>query len=186
MQEIELLSGVLTGTGAIIEGIGDDQWELPTPCPDHDVGSLVDHVLGWVQVFAAAAEGGAYEGDPDGHQRDADPASEFRASAERVLAGWREHGLDRQVRLTGGEMPGPMAFNMTVMEYMGHGWDLATATGQSMPWSDAQAASALARAEATLPPQYRGEGMPFDHAVAVPDTAPTIDRLAGFLGRAPS
>ena len=33
-----------------------------------------------------------------------------------------------------------MAFNMTVMEYMGHGWDLATATGQTPPFTEAQAA----------------------------------------------
>ena len=54
-------------------------------------------------------------------------------AADRLIAGWSDHGLDRQVRLSGGELPGPMAFNMTVMEYMGHGWDLATATGQAYP-----------------------------------------------------
>lgn len=55
-----------------------------------------------------------------------------------------------------------MAFNMTVMEYFGHGWDLATATGQPLPWSEAQSAGALAlaRAEATLPPEYRGRACP--------------------------
>lgn len=78
-----------------------------------------------------------------------------------------------------------MAFNMTVMEYFGHGWDLATATGQPLPWSEAQSAGALARAEATLPPEYRGEGMPFGHAVDVPDTTSTADRMAAFLGRTP-
>lgn len=186
MDEIELLTGVMEGTADIIEGIGDDQWTLPTPCPDHDVSSLVDHVLGWVQVFAATAEGGAYDGDPGSRRRGADPVEEFRAAAERVVTGWREHGLDRQVKLTGGEMPGPMAFNMTVMEYMGHGWDLATATGQAYPWTEAQAADVLVRAEATLPPQYRGDDMPFGHVVEVADDAPAVDRLAGFLGRTPA
>ena len=33
MDEIELLRGVLAGTGDLIEGVGDDQWDLPTPCP---------------------------------------------------------------------------------------------------------------------------------------------------------
>jgi hypothetical protein len=45
MEEIELLTGALDGIARVIEGIGDDQLGRPTPCPDHDVGSLVDHVL---------------------------------------------------------------------------------------------------------------------------------------------
>ncbi|MEA2686905.1 MAG: hypothetical protein QOE93_2100 [Actinomycetota bacterium] len=71
------------------------------------------------------------------------------------------------------------------MEYLGHGWDLATATDQTHPATEEQAEAALARAEQTLPAQYRGDGMPFGHAVDVPDTAPAIDRLAAFLGRTP-
>ena len=80
MDEIELLTGVMAGTGEIIEGIGDDQWSRPTPCPDHDVGALVDHVLGWVQVFAAAANGTPYEGDPAAHRAGRRPG---RASSAR-------------------------------------------------------------------------------------------------------
>ncbi len=185
MDEIELLSGVLAGTGDLIEGVADDQWELPTPCEDMNVGPLVDHILGWVQVFAATANGETYEGDPDEHERGPDPAAEFRATAARVVSGWTEHGFDRKVKITGGELPADMAFNMTLMEYMGHGWDLATATGQPFPWTEAQVAAVLPRAEMTLPPEYRGPGTAFDHVVPVPDTAPTIDRLAGFLGRQP-
>jgi uncharacterized protein (TIGR03086 family) len=185
MDEIELLTGLMAGTGDLIEGVADDQWALPTPCSEFDVGALVDHILGWVQAFAAGANGIRFEGDPTAHHRGVDPAGEFRAAADSLVAGWAEHGLDRQVRFTSGEMPGEMAFNMTVMEYFGHGWDLATATGQPVPYSEEQAAAALARAEATLPPQYRGEGMPFGDQVEVPDSAPAADRLAAFLGRTP-
>ena len=103
-----------------------------------------------------------------------------------MVAGWREHGFDRPVRLVGGESPAPMAFNMTVMEYLTHGWDLATATGQPKPWSEEQAAEVLARAQTTLPPQYRGEGMPFGDIVDVPESAPAADRVAAFMGRTPS
>jgi uncharacterized protein (TIGR03086 family) len=78
-----------------------------------------------------------------------------------------------------------MAFNMTVMEYLTHGWDLATATGQPMPWSEEEAVEVLTRAESTLPAEYRGEGMPFGDIVEVPDTAPAADRVAAFMGRTP-
>ena len=41
MDDIELLSGVLTKTGDLIEGVRPDQGSLPTPCPDYDVGALI-------------------------------------------------------------------------------------------------------------------------------------------------
>ena len=185
MDEIELLRGILSGTGDVIEGVGDDQWDLATPCPDYDVSALVDHILGWARSFAAGANGEKLEGDPSDHHRGDDPAGEFRATAARIVDGWEEHGFDRQVSIGGGESPASMAFNMTVMEYLTHGWDLATATGQPMPWSEQEAAEVLTRAESTLPAQYRGEGMPFGDIVEVPDTAPAADRVAAFLGRTP-
>lgn len=43
-----------------------------------------------------------------------------------------------------------------------------------------------ARAEVSLPPKYRGEGMPFDEIVAVDTDARSLDRLLGFLGRGPN
>lgn len=185
MEEIELLRGVLAGTGDLIEGIGDDQWDRPTPCPDYDVAGLVNHILGWARVFAAGASGEKFEGDPSDYERGADPAAEFRATADRIVSGWMEHGFDRQVTLSGGESPATMAFNMTVMEYLTHGWDLATATDQPTPWSDEQAAEVLARAEVTLPAHYRGEGMPFGEIVEPPADASAADRVAAFMGRTP-
>ncbi|HEX7276558.1 MAG TPA: maleylpyruvate isomerase family mycothiol-dependent enzyme, partial [Acidimicrobiales bacterium] len=118
MDEIELLRGVLSGTEKLIGGVGDDQWDQPTPCPDYDVGALVDHILGWARVFASGAEGEVFEGDPSDYSRGSDPAAEFRAVGDRMVDGWREHGLDRQVHLAGADSPGLVAFNMTVMEYL--------------------------------------------------------------------
>ena len=184
MDDIELLSGVLTKTGALIAGVGDDQWDLPTPCPDYNVRTLVNHMVSWVQVFDAGCHGRPAPGDRDTYQA-GDPAGEFRAAANSLIAGWQEYGLDRPVRVTGGESPGPMVFNMTVMEYLTHGWDLATATGQPVPYTEEEAADMLARAETTLPPQYRGAGMPFGDIVPIDEGAPAIDRAVAFLGRRP-
>jgi hypothetical protein len=68
---------------------------------------------------------------------------------------------------------------------MTHGTDLAMATGQTIPYSEAEAAETLARAEKTLPPQYRGDHMPFGHIVPIANDAPAVDRLHAFLGRRP-
>jgi hypothetical protein len=55
-----------------------------------------------------------------------------------------------------------------------------------VPYSEAEAQEVLRRAEGTLPAQYRGGDMPFGEIVPVPDDAPAIDRLVGFMGRDPA
>lgn len=186
MDEIQLLSGILAKTGDLVAGVPAEAGGRPTPCPDYDVADMVRHLVGWVRSFEAAANGRTFEGDPSAVEVEDDPAAQFRASADSLVAGWREHGLDREVAMMGGAQPAELVFNMTVMEYMTHGWDLAVATGQPVPYSEAEAAEVLRRAQATLPPQYRGGGMPFGEIVPVPDEAPAIDRLAGFMGRDPA
>jgi uncharacterized protein (TIGR03086 family) len=185
MDESNLLAGVLTKTGDLIAGVQDDQWGLPTPCAEYDVRALVDHVVGWVQVFDAGCHGKAVEGDPLAFRSGPDPAAEFRAAAVSLAAGWKEFGLDRSVRIMSGEMPGESVFNMTVMEYLTHGWDIAVATGQPIPFSEDEAIDTLARAERTLPPEYRGDGGAFGEIVVVGPDAPAVSRLAAFLGRQP-
>ncbi|WP_405702774.1 hypothetical protein OG209_38795 [Streptomyces sp. NBC_01383] len=71
----------------------------------------------------------------------------------------------------------------TVMEHLTHGWDLATATGQPIPFTEQEAMETLARAEATLPPQYRGEHMPFGPIVPVAENASAVDRMVASMGR---
>jgi uncharacterized protein (TIGR03086 family) len=186
MDAIDLLSGVLTKTGDLVDGVTADQLGLPTPCDEYDVEALRNHLVGWLLVFAAGSQERRHEGDPTAYVCGADPAGEFRAAAADLVAGWRTHGFDREVRVVGGKSPAESVFNMALMEYMAHGWDLAVATGQPVPFTEQEAAQTLARAEATLPPQYRGEGMPFGDIVPVAEDAPAVSRFAGFLGRRPA
>jgi uncharacterized protein (TIGR03086 family) len=186
MSEIDLLDGIMTKTGDLIAGVDAGARRDPTPCTEMDVAAMVDHLVGWAPSFAAGAQGTTYEGDPTAVRAGDDPASEFRAQAADIVDGWRKHGLDRTTSMGGGEQPAEMVFNMTLMEYLTHGWDLAVGSGQEVPFTEDEAAQVLARAEVTLPPQYRGDDMPFGEIVPVPETAPAIDRLAGFMGRDPS
>ena len=185
-DDIDLLEGVLDKTAGLLDGVTPDQYGDPTPCPDYDVRTLVNHITGWVESFAAGADNRKPEADPSAHVAGDDPAAEFRASASKLAQAWRTHGIDRNVGIMGGEMPGQMVLNMTIMEYLTHGWDLATATKQAVPFTDDEAAQALALAEGTLPAQYRGADQPFGDIVDVPDTAPAVDRFIGFMGRDPA
>jgi uncharacterized protein (TIGR03086 family) len=187
MHEVALLTGILDKTGDVIAGVRPDQGTLSTPCEEFDVTALVNHIVGWIRVFDAGSNERLFEGDAAAFRCGADPEAEFRSAAAGVVTGWETYGLNRQVGITGGaRMPGEMVFNMTLMEYLAHGWDLATATGQDPPYSDAEAIETLRRAEGTLPPQYRGGDMPFGPAVPIGADAPALDRFAAFMGRHPS
>ncbi|WP_028923811.1 TIGR03086 family metal-binding protein [Pseudonocardia acaciae] len=185
MSDVDVLESVLTKDAALLAGVSGEQAGAPTPCPGYDVRALTNHIVGWVRVFAAAANERSAGIDP-AEFVSTDPVAEFQAAATELIDGWRTRGVDRSVRLTGPEVPGRMALAMSLMEYVTHGCDLAIATGQDVPFSDDELALTLERARATLPEQFRGEGKPFGHIVEVPDDAPMVDRLLGFMGRQPS
>ncbi len=184
-DDIDLLESVLDKTAGLVANVSTADHDAQTPCPDYDVRALVNHINGWVQMFAAAANGETFQGDPTAHEAGDDAGAEFRAAADQIVAGWRKHGLDREVSMLGGQQPAQMVLNMTLMEYLAHGWDLAVATDQPIPYSDDEAAAVLERAEKTLPAQYRGGDHPFGEIVEVPDSASAVDRFVGFMGRRP-
>jgi uncharacterized protein (TIGR03086 family) len=189
MDDMTLLAGVLTKTADLVDGATEGDWNRPTPCSEYTVKDLVGHMVGWSSSFEAAANGRTPEGDPAAYQPSEKSAAQFRAAVESIVAGWQANGVDREVSLVGASgMPGQMVFDMTMMEYLAHGWDLGTATGQSLPYTDDEAEAVLARAQngPLANAQYRGPGQPFGPIVDVPDDAPAIARFAGFMGRTPA
>jgi uncharacterized protein (TIGR03086 family) len=184
----DLLSAVLADLAPVMSGITLQQLSNPTPCTELDVAQLRDHVLGWLDTFAAgfADPGGqAPRAGLDGYQASADPAADVRAAAATLDAAIRSGAAARPLRLGESAMPGDMALSMILWEYQVHGWDLARATGQ--PWSPPSAAvqESLAFAPNMLTPDYQGEGKAFAPRVPVAADAPPLDRLLGLSGRDP-
>ena len=185
MIDTEALDEVLRTTEKILGGVHTDQYALATPCPDYNVGTLVNHIVAWVSVFADGASGDKPHIDPASFEAGADPAAEFAASAQRLSAAFRDGAAERQIDLGNGASPGSMIFGMILMEYIGHGWDLAMATDQPAPYSERSISAAKEAAEANLKPEYRGPDKSFGDIVSVPDDAPPLDELIGSLGRHP-
>jgi uncharacterized protein (TIGR03086 family) len=176
--EIENLGSALGVTEAVIAGVRPEQAADPTPCPEYDVGRLVDHLVGFGAHFADRATGVTpaadpgevvARGDPDG------PQAAYHAAAQRMVQGFRSGA--------GGEQA--PSIGVVRMETIAHGWDLAAATGQAAPYPDDAVESALAAGRAMLKPQYRGAGQAFGAELVMPDEAPALDRLVAFLGRDP-
>jgi uncharacterized protein (TIGR03086 family) len=179
------LAGVLAGSA------GADPTS-PTPCADYDLSALRDHVLGWLEFFAAALA------DPDRRAPRPDPmtppatvdADELRrlvlSAATTIEQAVRDGVQGRDVALSASRMSGPAALGMLLGEYLVHGWDLAVATGVS--WAPPDAACDLAREllAGMVTDEYRGaEHGAFAAEIAVAEDAPALDRLLGFAGRDP-
>ena len=169
-DDVALLESVLTKTEALISEVGPEQHLLPTPCPDLDVRHLVDHLVGWAREFARRVSGEQSSEDPNTYRSEA-PAREFEQAAGRLVGGLRA-ATEPAVP------PG-----MLLMEFITHGWDLATATGEPITYSDDEAEAALATGRTMLRPEYRGQA--FGPEVEPPDDATAVERLVAYLGRDP-
>lgn len=173
--EIVLLESVLDETEAAIASVAPGQEHLPTPCTDFDVARVVDHLVGWASSFALRLNGGPVTGDPNDFRAGATPATEFHQAGQAILAAYRE----------GGEESQKLPIGILIMEFLVHGWDLATATGSPVTFRPDAADLALATGKQMLAPEYRGAGKTFGDEVEVSDAAGPVDRLVAFLGRDP-
>ena len=189
-EQIDALESMLAKTLAVMNSIQAEHQQRPTPCADYSVGDLLQHLAVWVQVFDGAVNDRELAFDPFAEQAATgstieDHADVFASAAESIVTGLRERGFDRPMIMTADPVPGVMVMAMLLMEYVGHGWDLATATGTEVPFSDRESGIALDAARAIIQPEYRGTGM-FGDEVEVSQDAPAIDRFVAFLGRSPS
>jgi uncharacterized protein (TIGR03086 family) len=174
-SDADRLDSVLSKTVALVAAVAPDQRAQPTPCPKMPVGLMVDHIVGWARGFAAQAVGEQPDGDPNDYRAGDDPAGELRRAGAQLVQATRTPPAD------GSGVP----VGVLLMEEIAHGWDLATATGQAVPFSADEAEAALAAGRVMLKPEYRGPGKTFGDEVEPPDDATAVERLVAFLGRDP-
>jgi len=177
---VDQLSTALECTGKVIDAVGTNQWEAPTPCTDWDVTELVAHLASGNARFEAALR---HQEPADDRTVDADPVGAYRRSIPGLVDAFRAPGvMDELVTLPFGVVPGSVAANLRLIEVLVHGWDLAQAVHQpTSAFPEDLAQAALAFSLGALGPIPRGRQ--FAPAQPVADDAPTIDRLAAFLGR---
>jgi uncharacterized protein (TIGR03086 family) len=184
---LELLARALAQTEAIVARVRPEQATLPTPCASWDVRALLDHVVHDLRQFTATVHGG--ERPTDAGVVGDDWAGAYREGAAALLEAWRRPGaLERTVRLPSGELPATWRIGQQIADLAVHGWDIAKATGQPTDLDPEVGRFALDWGRENLKPEFRGDeasGRSFGVEVAVADTAPLYDRLAGFFGRDP-
>jgi uncharacterized protein (TIGR03086 family) len=188
----EALTVLLHDLARVVRDIDPEQRKFPTPCTELDVASLERHLLGWLHLFGVALTdpAGTPRPDPAEHPA-AETAGEAAAEIEELTATVRT-AVTAGVRTApvnvpplGGVYPGTVVLDLLVAEVLGHGWDLARATGQVWRPDPATCDRALAALQRIVLPEYRGAGMPFGPEVPVAADAPSLDRFLAFTGREP-
>lgn len=171
----------------VVNGVRPEQFGDPTPCTEWDVRTLLNHIILWT---AHSAEQRAYGGSVAEELMNKDFAAspgfaaDYAAQASKALNAWSDPAAwERDLGVMGSPMPAADVAALLIAEYVLHGWDLATATGQRYHCDDAVAAVVLdtVRAQGDLFRQYKG----FADAVDVPADASAYDKALAESGRKP-
>ncbi|GAA2857346.1 TIGR03086 family protein [Actinoplanes cyaneus] len=164
----------------------------PTPCAGWDLGDLLAHMTAQHRGFAAAVHG---------HGRDpavwepVRPGDDFReeyaeAAATVVEAFAAPGALAREVQLpelsADRTFPGRLALSFHLVDYVVHGWDVATTLSLPFDLPDDVLAAALPIARAVPDGEARlSPGAAFAPARAVPPGAGPLAEVLLRLGRQP-
>jgi uncharacterized protein (TIGR03086 family) len=185
------LAAALDGTRQLVHAVTDDQWQLPTPCPDWTVRQLVNHLVGGDRLCTRVLRGEPLPPMDQlgrrGHvdQLGDDPAAAYDTAAAELLQALAAPGvLDRAHTLPVGTLPGPAVVHLRTVETLVHGWDLARATGRAAPFADELAEQELPFTRDLLGRLPEGR-QPFAPTLPATEESPAIDRLAALLGREP-
>ena len=124
----------LASTRRFIVGVGDDQWDLPTPCEGWSVRNLVNHIVAgnlWAAQLGSGRTIDDVGSDLDGDVLGSDPVVAYDLSAESAATVFEMPGaLDAPCAVSYGPVPGSVYAGHRLIDVLIHGWDVASATGQ--------------------------------------------------------
>jgi uncharacterized protein (TIGR03086 family) len=180
LEQIDELEPLLR---KVTSAITTNDLDSPTSCANFDVRGVLGHMIGGATQFAAAFRGAS----PPEVAPDVAQVPDVATRADNALAGLMDAirspgALDRTVAAPFGEMPGDAFARFVVLDGLVHGWDIATATGQTYEPSDTLVAEVDAFARQAIAPAMR-DGDTFAAAVEAPAGATPIEQLAAFTGR---
>ncbi len=176
----------------VIAGTRPDQHDAPTPCTDFSVADVINHLAFGFEM--ARRSGNREDWDPEwkadgtAPALDGVPAAEWAAvcgrEAPRTARAWSDPAAwDGDSTMGSSAMPAVMVGSMMTAEFVIHGWDLATATGQSFDPPADVVQAAIAGVEPML--EMGREGGWYGTEVSVADSTPALHHLLAMTGRDP-
>jgi uncharacterized protein (TIGR03086 family) len=178
-ETARVMNGAPTGTEAL---------DAPTPCPDWDLRTLLNHTILWTSYSAERrAHGESVAQELMDKDFTADPGfrEDYARQISQAVEAWsapQAWAGDRSVM--GSATPATEVGAMLIMEMALHGWDVAKATGQEYHAGDALAETLLetVQAQAEMFRKYQG----FAAAIETKPDAPAFDRALALSGRDPA
>lgn len=169
----------------LLAGIGDDQWNNPTPCSEWNVRDLVNHITAenlWVPELIAgktiAEVGSLFDGDVLGDN----PKNAAEKSCEVADGAMHQPGaLEVTCHLSYGDFPGAYYMGHRIIDLVIHGWDLAVGTNQDTT-IDPELVSAVEKIIEPEVKELQGSGF-FGRPQDVDDNAGSQTHLLAALGR---
>lgn len=167
--------------GRQVADVGDEEWDLPTPCADWDIRSVVAHVvLGESQVPEYLAGRASEIAVVDASVLGPGPMSVWRGTALAAIEALRDAPLDLLVPHPLGELTVETVLGFRITDNLVHAWDLATA--RSVPHEiDEDAAAWTLDFWAPLAESLSGSG--YFGPMTQPRDERAGSRLLALLGR---
>ena len=163
----------------VVGNITPDQLDRPTPCRQFTVRGVLEHMIGGATAFAAA-----YRGETPTAPDFSDVLAGFGPALNELGGAVSAPGaLDRKVTAPFGEVDGDTFARFICLDGLVHGWDLATATGQSYDPPAELVAAVDAFARQAIDPLRDGDT--FATPVEPAAGASPIEQLAAYTGRQP-
>lgn len=182
-DQAELHRRAVAEFDARVRAVGDDQWELPTPCSDWNVRQLVNHLVyedRWtvplMEGSTLAEVGDRFEGDLLG---DDPKAAWTEASAAAVRSVQADGALERTVNLSAGPTPATEYVSQLFADHLIHAWDLARAAGADERL-DPELVEACTAWFIEMEPIYRSIGAIGERPETPPDADAQTRLLAAF------
>jgi len=179
MDPRDQLDTIFPLLSALVAPLDKAQLDAPTPCATFTVRNVLEHMIGGATMFAAAFRGEA----PAEPTAGTDVIGAFPVAMEGLQQAVRSPGaLDRTINAPFGQVPGDAFARFVALDGLVHGWDIATATGQSYnpPADVVVEVDAFARQAIT---DDMRDGDTFAAPVEPPAGATPLEQVVAFTGR---
>lgn len=189
-RNLQTFTQALYGFDAVVQRVGEEQWDLPSPCEGWTARDVVGHniIIGAQLIAILRDEEQESELSP-AEAAGSDPADAWRKALRTLLGLLDEKGaLQREGKTLFGYMPIESCIGFLTVDPFTHSWDLAVATGQT-PALDPKLLSRCTRQLEMAGDSIRRDGMfgpvSAGHDERSEDDLSPVDRFVRLAGRDP-
>src|SRR3989440_3839402 len=187
---VGLLERCYRDTAGVLSAITAAGFAAPSPCTGWTVRQVGNHLVASLVLLARVAGGDSaapaeFDANAmaDTDHLGPDPATAFRAATQRSTAVFTlPDTLQRSYPFVSGPTPGIVLANISLLESLVHGWDLARGAGLPYPSDPAVVTAVRDFSAQAIGDQQRQAGLFAEAVVVNPDTQP-LKALLAHLGR---